>query len=185
MINNIPVYNYMKCAVYNSVTSLWVDILADGIEVAATRGGDLGLAGIASVDVGSLSLRLLDVYDPAQVAFLKPNMPIVLYNNDPSFATPRTTGAIFTGMVQDINATYELDDLGKFRTYVNIYAADSVSSHTNIPINGFKGTTFNGVINTANGYQRWEDRIRDLNTQYARSTITNPTISANVEVYSI
>ena len=194
MIVSHPIYGdevSLRCVVYNAATATWVEVLGDSTQVSLTRGGNVGEAGVTSVEVGSLTINILDVYDPSSVSLLKPNVTIILYIDDPStFATPRVDGAIFTGNIQDIKTDYFLEGTEQ-HINIEVYAVDAVSSHTGITVtnlngeDGFTGTTFNGVANTANGYQRWEDRINDLSTTFAKMEVPTVIISAPVPIYNI
>jgi len=99
-------------------------------------------------------------------------------------------GAIFTGTIQDIATNYFLDR-GEQHVNIVLYAVDAVSSHAGITVTnadgyeGFTGTTFDGVADTADGYQRWEDRINDLSTEFAKTTVPTVIISAPIPIYSI
>lgn len=212
-----PVYGYendtslianfnVVCEVYNDATSTWEEVLGASTRVSSIRGGNVGVAGLTSVEVGTFSINILDTslngqYDPAQIALLRPNQPIRCYIDDSSvFADPPTDGAIFTGHIQDIATNYFYQP-GTQTQYVNvtIYAADAVSSHAGITVTtgvvdngtakepGFIGTTFNGTADTAAGYQRWEDRINDLSTGFAASSTPVPTVVINSPdpIYSI
>lgn len=180
----------LRCAVYNGTS--WVEVLGASTQLSSTRGGTVGIAGIASVDVGSVSINVLDVYDPAIATntLLRPNRPIAVYVDSVSFATPRTDGAIFTGTIQDIQTNY-FYEAGQQHVNITLYAVDAVSSHAGITVtnangaDGFNGTTLNGNANTAYGYQRWEDRINDLSTKFAKTTVPTVTISAPIPIYSI
>jgi len=193
MIVSTPIYGAqvnLRVAVYNPLTSAWVEILGTSTTLNATRGGAVGIAGIASVEVGTFSINILDALDPSQVTLLFPNQRIVAYvDDDSAFTTPLTDGAIFTGNIQDISTNYFFVN-GTQHVNVVIYATDAVSSHTGITVTnltgqeGFTGTTLNGVANTANGFQRWEDRINDL-TDTFQPTVPNVTISSPEPIYSI
>lgn len=192
MIVNSPVYGdniSLRCAVLKS--GAWIELLGTSTRVSSERGGSAGIAGLASVEVGTMTINVLDAADPAISSTLFPNQPIVVYIDDPSvFATPLTDGAIFTGTIQDISTNYFFEK-GIKHTNVVIYAVDAVSTHAGITVTnsdgdgGFTGTTFNGVANTANGYQRWEDRINDLSTQFKKTVVPTVVISAPIPIYTI
>ena len=71
-----------------------------------------------------------------------------------------------------------------------IYAVDAVSSHAGITVvndtgqEGFTGSTFNGTANLKYGYQRWEDRINDLNNTFA-PTVPDVVINGPIPVYTL
>jgi hypothetical protein len=126
-INEQPVYDWVDVRVLNKTTGSPTLILADGITVRIQRGNDAGIAGIASVEVGSAIISLMDpatpIYDPTTTSLLQPNMPIEVYEKgDP-------TVPIFTGVILDLATRYEFHPI--FRdtlvTYVDIYAVDAVS----------------------------------------------------------
>jgi hypothetical protein len=165
----------LRCAVYDG--SVWVEVLGVSTQLSATRGGTVGIAGIASVDVGTMSVNILDAFDPTQTSLLAPNRPIVVYVGD-------ITSPIFTGTVQDISTNYFYES-GKQHVNIVVYAVDAVSSHAGITVPGFTGTTLNGVANAADGYQRWEDRINDLSAAYAQADVPAVVISGPVPIYSI
>jgi len=177
----------LKVVVWNGST--WVPILGDATEATSVRGGSVGIAGIASVEVGSFSINILDMYDPAQTALLSPNQDIVVYVDNPEFATPRTDGAIFTGKIQDIQTNYFLYK-GKQHVNVGIYAVDAVSSHAGITVTndyeepGVTSTRFNGTTGIRRGYQRWEDRVNQL-AGLAKTTVPSVTISSPTPIYNI
>jgi len=193
VIVNSPVYGdniNLRCAV-QVAGGVWVDLLGTSTLVTSQRGGSAGIAGIASVEVGTMSINVLDAADPAVTNTLYPNQPIVVYvNDDSAFAVPLTDGAIFTGTIQDISTNYFFEK-GQKHVNVVIYAVDAVSVHAGITVTnedgdgGFTGTTFNGVANTANGYQRWEDRINDLSTAFKKTVVPTVVISAPIPIYSI
>jgi hypothetical protein len=182
------IYEYLRAAYWNGVE--WTEMLSTGLSVSLSRGGSLGAAGQVSVDAGSMNLRLLN--STGLIGDIKPGTIVCIYNGSSEF-TPNLlafagldTASIFTGKVQDIAVSYELNKTTRaLDSFTGIYAVDAVASHSNIQVPGFKGTTYNNVSDAANGYQKWEDRIRDLNTQFAKETIIPPVYSGSVEVYSI
>jgi hypothetical protein len=193
MIVNSPVYGdniNLRCAV-EVLPDTWIEILGTSTMLQSQRGGSVGVAGIASVDVGTMSINVLDALDPATVAVLAPNQSIVVYVDDAEvFPDTLVDGAVFTGTIQDISTDYFYEK-GEQHINVVIYAVDAVSTHAGITVTnedgtgGFTGTTFNGVADTANGYQRWEDRINDLSTEFAKTAVPTVIISAPIPIYTI
>lgn len=190
MIVSHPIYGdeiNLRCSIQDKVTSAWQEVLAESTQVSITRGGDAGDAGTTTTDVGTMSLNILDVYspsDPTYATLLSPGANIVLYINEG--AVPMTTGAIFTGTIQDISTNYFYEN-GKQHMNVTLLAVDAVSSHSGITVDGFTGTniTLPTGVQRAFGFQRWEDRINDLSTAYAKTTVPTVIISAPVPVYNI
>lgn len=197
MIVNSPVYGEsISLRVAFQYMGTWLEVLADSTLLTIERGGSPAVAGGSSVDVGTLSISLLDVYDPSQVAILSPNRTIVAYVDDISvFPNPKVDGAIFTGTIQDIATDYFFDN-GTKHVNVVITAVDAVSVHTGITVTntdgyeGFTGTNRTVTVNptvtvAANGYQRWEDRINEISTQFAKTTVPTVIVSSPVPIYNI
>jgi hypothetical protein len=152
VINEEPLLPYIEVRVKNKTTGVWTDIVADAITVRCSRGGTIGLANLSSVDVGTAFIRLKNVYDPAIVSFLEPNMTIQIRNK-----TDLAVGTVFTGTIEDVESKYERANnfSDEIITFVDIFAVDAVAQVAN--------TSVNGVITTA-GYQNWTQRIATLNT---------------------
>lgn len=185
----------LRCVVYNGTT--WVEVLGASTQLTSTRGGTVGVAGIASVDVGTASINVLDVYDPfSGSTLLRPNRAIAVYVDSTAFGTPRTDGAIFTGVIQDIQTNYFFE-AGKQHVNITIYAVDAVSSHAGVTVtntDGYEGFTSSnitvtpGTVIKASGYQRWEDRVNELSAAFATPlglSVPTVSVSAPTTVYSI
>jgi hypothetical protein len=195
MIVNHPIYGEevnLRCAVYDTVTTAWVEVLADSTLLTIERGGEPDVAGGSSVDVGILSISLLDILDPMQVDMLKPNQAIIAYIQDDTYDDSRVDGAIFTGNIQDISTDYFFER-GTKHVNVVIMAVDAVSSHSDITVTntddeeGFTGefrTTTPGTQVASTGYQRWEDRINELSTQFAKTPVPEVEVGTPTVVYS-
>jgi hypothetical protein len=196
MIVSHPIYGEevnLRCAVYDTVADEWVEVLADSTLLTIERGGDPDVAGGSSVDVGTLSINLLDILDPMQVDMLKPNQDIIAYIDEQTYTDSLVDGAIFTGNIQDISTDYFFER-GTKHVNVVILAVDAVSSHSDITVTntddeeGFTGefrTTTPGTQVASTGYQRWEDRINELSTQFAKTPVPEVETGQPIIVYSI
>lgn len=123
----------------------WADYLAVARVVNIKRGGKR--SGIVStMAVGTLNMTLVNAGDPSDDPAMTPNTPIRLRS---------VAGVvIYTGVVQDIDLTYELrKETGEMNTFVTITAADAVQQHANTPRYG---------AIAPEGYERWEARIARL-----------------------
>lgn len=172
MIYTTVPYDYLRVRVQNKSTLAWTEVLSEGNQLTIDRGGSVGILGLDSLNVGLATLVLYNSLDPAVVATLAPNMPIQVYSNQ--YSTPEL-GAIYTGIITDINSQYVLNrQTNAIDTYVSVTAVDAVQAHANIVVAG---------VSTAAGYQRWEERIATL-APSAITTVTVPEINANTIVDS-
>jgi len=187
-INEQPVYDWVDVRVLNKSTGVPTAILADGITVRIQRGNDAGIAGIASVEVGSAVISLMDpttpIYDPTTTSLLQPNMPIEVYKKGDD-ATP-----IFTGVVLDLATRYEFHPIFRSTlvTYVDIYAVDAVSEwggkvykDSSYPVSGTSTEPA-----TSETWQNRITRIKDsLDAEYANNSVINvPSAVADVLLYT-
>ena len=172
-----PIYNYVDVRVLDKVTGDPTELLANGITMQIQRGNDAGVAGLASVEVGSALITLLDpaipVYDPTTTSLLQPNMVIEVYQQgDP-------TNPIFTGVILDLSTRYQFDPVftDKLLTYVDIYAVDAVSEwggkvypDSSYPVSGVSGEPATS--------EPWSDRITrikdSLATVFDNNSVINP-----------
>jgi len=169
--NTVP-YDYLRVRVQNTTTLVWTEIMSEGNELQIERGGTVGILGLGSVNAGTLSMTLFNSLDPAVVSTLKPGMPIQVYSTQ--FPTP-DAGSIYLGNIVDLNSAYFMNIRDfDIDTYVTITAVDAVQSHSNIFVPG--------VITTA-GFQRWEERIDDLEP-YAITPVDVPAINTNTVIDS-
>lgn len=150
----------------------WTEILSEGNELQISRGGNVGVLGLDSVNVGIANVVLYNSLDPAVVSTLSPKMLIQVYSTQ--FATP-DEGCIYLGTIADINSDYVLNNQTfEIDTYVNITAVDAVQAHANVTVPG---------VSTTAGYHRWEERI-DYLEPYAITTVNVPAINTNTVIDS-
>lgn len=150
----------------------WTEILSEGNELEISRGGNVGVLGLDSVNVGIANVVLYNSLDPAVVSTLSPKMLIQVYSTQ--FATP-DEGSIYLGTIADINSDYVLNNQTfEIDTYVNITAVDAVQAHANVTVPG---------VSTTAGYHRWEERI-DYLEPYAITTVNVPAINTNTVIDS-
>lgn len=172
MIYSTVPYDYLRVRVQDKSTLAWTEILSEGNELEISRGGNVGVLGLDSVNVGIANVVLYNSLDPAVVATLSPKMLIQVYSTQ--FATP-DEGSIYLGTIADINSDYVLNDQTfAIDTYVNITAVDAVQAHANVTVPG---------VTTEAGYERWEERIATLEP-YAITTINVPAINTNTVIDS-
>jgi hypothetical protein len=173
MIREEAVLNFLEVRVQDKDTLTWSSIAAEATTLSITRGGKQNYGGITSVDAGIVNIRLKNLYDPAVIDTITPQMKIQIYNT--TFDTP-DNGSIFLGVVDDIDSEYILNKAtAEVDIYVNILASDAVATHNNITRNG---------VRTDDGFQRWEERIESLETS-AVTEIVIPDVNADVLIYSI
>jgi len=196
-INEKPVYDWVEVRVLNKSTGVPTAIIADAITASIQRGNDAGIAGIASVEVGSALITLIDpptaLYDPTTTSLLQPNMPIEVYKRGDD------TIPIFTGVILDLATRYTTlntypgrlaptqNYTDTVRTYIDVYAVDAVSewggkvySDSTYPISG--ATT---EPSTSETWQNRITRIKDsLATIYTNNSVINaPPSVADVLLY--
>jgi hypothetical protein len=165
-------YDYLRVRVQDKSTLAWTEILSEGNELVIDRGGNVGVLGLDSVQVGIATLVLYNSLDPAVVATLSPKMLIQVYSTQ--FATA-DEGSIYLGQIADINSTYTLNTTTfSVDTYVTITATDAVQAHANVIVPG---------VDTTAGYERWEDRINTLEP-YAITTVNVPAVNTNTVIDS-
>jgi len=173
MIIEEAVLNFLQVRVQDKTTLAWTDIAAEATNIKSDRGGNINYGGIVTVDAGTVSIRLKNVYDPAVVNFLSPEMKLQVYNS--TFDTP-DAGSIFLGTIDDIETDYVFNSVtNNMDAYVSIYASDAIASHTNRSIIG---------ISTTSGFQRWEERIETL-ADKSITEVVIPTVDADVPIYAI
>lgn len=172
MIYSTVPYDYLRVRVQDKSTLAWTEILSEGNELEISRGGNVGVLGLDSVNVGIANVVLYNSLDPAVVSTLSPKMLIQVYSTQ--FATP-DEGSIYLGTIADINSEYVLNNQTfEIDTYVNITAVDAVQAHANVTVPG---------VSTTAGYHRWEERI-DYLEPYAITTVNVPAINTNTVIDS-
>ncbi len=172
MIYSTVPYDYLRVRVQDKSTLAWTEILSEGNELEISRGGNVGVLGLDSVNVGIANVVLYNSLDPAVVSTLSPKMLIQVYSTQ--FATP-DEGSIYLGTIADINSDYVLNNQTfEIDTYVNITAVDAVQAHANVTVPG---------VSTTAGYHRWEERI-DYLEPYAITTVNVPAINTNTVIDS-
>lgn len=124
----------------------WTGYLAPATSCRIRRGGKIdGLA--VSLQVGTISITLLNAGNPEDEAEISPNTPIRVRS--------KVTGdVLYTGVILDADMTDQIDKKsGEVNSYVTVSAVDAVQAHAN--------TTRYGAI-ADDGYERWEARISRL-----------------------
>lgn len=183
-----PVYEFVDVRVLNKSTGVPTTILANGITASITRGNEAGVAGIASVEVGSATITLKDpetpLYDPTTTSLLQPNMPIEVYKKGDT-ALP-----IFTGVILDLATRYEFHPIfrNQLVTYVDIYAVDAVSEWGG-KVYADSSYPISGVTSEPTTSETWANRITrikdSLSTVYTNnSLITPPSAVEDVLLYT-
>lgn len=173
MIIEQPVFNFLEVRIQDKYTQLWTSIAAETTTIKANRGGNINYGGVVTVDAGTLNIIIKNLFDPAVMQVLSPEMKIQVYNS--TFATP-DEGSVFLGTIDDIETNYVFNPTtNNMDAYVSIYASDAIASHTNRSVIG---------ISTETGFQRWEDRIATLAAKSVTEVII-PSVNADVPIYSI
>jgi len=173
MIVEEAVLNFLQVRVQDKTTLAWTDIAAEATTIKANRGGNINYGGIITVDVGVLNITLKNLYDPAVINFLSPEMKIQVYNS--TFGTP-DEGSVFLGTIDDIDTEYIFNTItNEMDAYVSIFASDAIASHTNTSVIG---------ITTTNGFERWEERVATLEP-YSLTEVVIPDVNADVPIYAI
>lgn len=146
----------------------WTPYLGGATEVDIKRGGKRSGVSL-SIDVGTLTMTLLNVGDPRTDGAMRPNTPIRV--------KLKSTGKeLFTGRLLDVDMTHVFDKTtATFNTYVNVTAVDGVTDHAN--------TKRSGAI-APGGYETWETRIRRLSMS-SRAPIAAPAIAAPAPLYTL
>jgi hypothetical protein len=121
-----------------------------------------------TLQVGTLTITLLNAGNPEDESEITPNTPIRV--------RAKSTGAIlYTGVILDIDMTDTLDkQRGTVNSHVTIQAVDAVQAHAN--------TTRYGAI-SADGFERWEARISRLSSSSA-VPINPPTVDDPIVRYA-
>lgn len=150
----------------SSVT--WTPYLGSATDLDISRGGKR--SGVSmSIDVGTLSMTLLNAGNPTTDGAVRPNTPIRVV----LVATGRP---LFTGRLLDVDMTHVFDKgTAQFSTYVSLTAVDGVTDHAN--------TKRYGAIAPA-GYETWESRIRRLSMS-SRAPIAAPAVEPARVVYAL
>ncbi len=163
MISETALAGFLELETY--IGGVWVPWLAKASSVEVNRGGKRNGA-TSTVDVGILTLVLVNAGDPLAGGQLTPNMPARLTLTTVTPALP-----IFTGNILDVDTAYALNKkTGKLSTYVTVTIVDAVAAHTNV-------TRYGAVTAGGAGYESWANRIIRL---AASSTATiNPPIDDN------
>lgn len=173
MIIEQPVLNFLQVRIQDKYSQLWTNIAAETTSIKSNRGGNINYGGLVTVNAGTLNVIIKNLFDPAVIQVLSPEMKIQVYNT--TYATP-DEGSIFLGTIDDIETNYVFNDAtNNMDAYVSIYASDAVASHTNRSVLG---------ISTETGYQRWEERIATLAAKSVTEVIV-PTVNADVPIYTI
>lgn len=150
----------------SSVT--WTPYLGAATELDIKRGGKRSGVSL-SIDVGTLSMTLLNAGNPTTDGAVRPNTPIRVV----LVATGRP---LFTGRLLDVDMTHIFDkETAQFNTYVGLTAVDGVTDHAN--------TKRYGAIAPA-GYETWESRIRRLSMS-SRAPIAAPAVEPARVVYAL
>lgn len=146
----------------------WTPYAGFATSVSADRGGKR--AGVVNtVDVGTLTIVLLDAGDPDDTPNMTPNTPVRLIS-------VVTGEPVFTGSISDIDMIHEIDKTtNRIRTYVTIQATDNVQTHAN--------TIRYGAI-VSGGFERWEARIVRL-AGSSQAPIDPPVVDAPIVRYSL
>lgn len=146
----------------------WAPYLADSTSVEAVRGGKR--AGVTNtMDVGTMTVSLLNAANPLTNPFVQPNVPVRLRSKGDS-------EPFFTGTLSDVDMTHEVDkSTGEVFTFVTLVVVDAVQAHAN--------TNRYGAV-SPDGYERWESRIARLAASSA-VPINAPVVDAPVVKYSL
>lgn len=134
-------------ALGGDTTPYWREILCDAQSVQISRGGDLD--GVTTtLDVGTLSIRLLESLDPTVDSGVRPNVPIRVFS-----LIGGVTRHMFRGNIEDISNGYDRD--GTVRT--TITAADAIRPIAATQRYGAV-TSWTGNV----GMEFWANRVRRL-----------------------
>ena len=156
------------------VTLVWKEYLGAVNSMSTNRGGaQRGAA--TSLNVGMLSIRIINAADPFTDVAIKPNSAIRVTAAHPLAIPAIVAGAsanIFTGTIQDVFMNYD----NKGNTFVTIIAADGVQSVNNTVL--FGATSSSGL-----GYETWSQRINQLCT--SSTTPVNPPASSGAYSFII
>lgn len=152
----------------SATATTWTTYLGSALDVSIRRGGKR--QGVStSIDVGTLTMTLLNVGDPRTDAAVRPNTAIRVRS--------RATGAaIFTGRILDVNMAHQRNKVtGNFDRYITLTAVDSVTAHAN--------TKRYGAI-APNDHETFEQRINRLALS-SRAPITTPAIAPARVLYQL
>lgn len=146
----------------------WTGYLGVATSARFRRGGKR--AGLAvEIQVGTLTIVLLNAGDPEDEPEINPNVPIRVRSKEDG-------SIMFTGVILDVDVEDRLDkNRGLVNSYVTIHAVDAVQAHAN--------TTRYGAI-AAGGYERWEERIRRLSLS-SLAPVNAPEVGASVIRYQL
>lgn len=146
----------------------WTEYTAAAQSLSSQRGGKR--AGVENtMQVGTMTVVLLDAGDPTGTPDMTPNTPIRI--------RARESGEpIFTGWISDIDMAHAIDKRkNRVTTTVTISAVDAVQAHAN--------TTRYGAI-TSEGFETWEARIQRLAAS-SIVPISAPDVTAPVVRYAL
>lgn len=145
----------------------WEPIECDIQNMSIRRGGQQ--QGVyARMDVGTCTIQVKNILDPATDERIKPNVPVRVMDTtrtDPEGGPLR----LFTGRILDLKT--DLKDKGRWKS-TTIIAVDAMNVHTNTPRFGAAG-----------GPELWEARINRL-AQSAQAPVVTPPPNANVVLWT-
>jgi hypothetical protein len=152
----------------NNTPTTWTAYLGAAVDVSIRRGGQRRGAA-TTIDVGTLTMTLLNTGDPRTDAAVRPNTSIRVRSK-------ATGAALFTGRILDVDMIHRSNkSTGKFDRFVTLTAVDSVTSHAN--------TKRYGAI-ASDGFETWEERITRL-ARSSRVPVQTPATPAPRVLYSI
>lgn len=152
----------------SATATTWTTYLGSALDVSIRRGGKR--QGVStSIDVGTMTMTLLNVGDPRTDAAVRPNTSIRVRSK-------ATGAAIFTGRILDVNMAHRRNNVtGKFDRYITLTAVDSVTAHAN--------TKRYGAIAPAD-HETFEQRISRLALS-SRAPVATPAVTPARVLYQL